>query len=68
MQKVALVEHSESVITVLPIARLPVGGKHPSVLLHCALVAVGQEESKKKKMTRRFDRRVSCLVCFSLSR
>ena len=34
MQNWSSGEHTESVCTVLPVARLPMGGKHPVVLLH----------------------------------
>lgn len=40
-QKFSPAEQSESVCTVLPLARLPIGGKQPIVLLHCAWETIG---------------------------
>lgn len=34
MQNWSSAEHTESVCTVLPVARFPMRGKHPAVLLH----------------------------------
>ncbi len=40
--------HVDSVVTVLPIARLPTGGKHPVVSVHCELQPRGDETRKHR--------------------
>ena len=74
IQKKSPSVHWEVALTVLPVARLPGGGKQPTLSLHCALQSVGALQIRTKKKSENAaseceDRvRCCCLLRWSLSR